>query len=318
MWKTPLLLGCVMTGCSGPVSSSGGPVADVEVLATRQDNPGGIAFDGTNVYWSTDLFSSGDTTVWRMNLVDRVPEVVVSGESVAYDFTAAGGTVFWSSEPGVAVLPPGATVPKHLGNSVMSFAPAPDGRSIAYLDYGPKIGGPSAHVYRQALTDRTPTLIYDSGLTGLYDIAIDGDTIFLASDGSVLTLQPGATKTSYVAGIPARSIGCITSDRVFFTEYNDIFVAPRGAGEDPTPLGYGRIVGCDSEFLYAEVPLDPNRSPNSLTLVRIPFAGGPTNILIDPALNDASYFAAPDALYVLDRGTTAAARTNGRVLRIPK
>jgi hypothetical protein len=305
-------------GSSDGVSSTvGSPPVEVQVLADRQLNTGGIAFDGTSVYWSTDLLSNGNTTIWKMDLGTRTPQVVQSGESAAFSFNAVGTTVFWRSSPGVAVLTSGAARPRNIETpSCWSYAPEGDGQAIFYVPFGSSNAGGSQFVYSRSLTDTASTLLYDGGLNTVLDVAVVGNTVYMASTSGVLALASGQSNPRFVAGQSADSIGCVTADSVFFTSYGEMYGVPISAGEDPTRLGSGDLVGCDGDYLYV-ILHDP--SSNARKLARVPFGQGDAQVLLDPAPPAAaSYFVARDALYVQDPGTTAAAKTNGRILRIPR
>jgi DNA-binding beta-propeller fold protein YncE len=72
----------------------------VTELVTGQDDPSGIAVNGSNIYWA-DL---GSGTIMEANLDGSSPQAIVSGQPEPAGIAVDGSNIYWANYAGDAIF----------------------------------------------------------------------------------------------------------------------------------------------------------------------------------------------------------------------
>jgi len=289
--------------CQGGTCSGG--LCPAIALATGQNGAGGIAIDGSNVYW-TDAYAS---SVMDVSKGGGTPNLL-SYASFPGSIAVYGGNAYWTGNgSSVESIPTSGGTVTTLSSVIDASSIAVDASGIYWADYGTikslPLGGGTAQSL--AASQSGSTLYLTLGSNAVYWVDYDHGTVNATpkTGGTTTTLTTGPTYTN-----------SITTDaaNVYWTNWmsGTLMSMPLGGGTITTlASGQGGPGGVtvDGTNIYWS-------NSGSGTVLEMPLAGGP--ILTLASGQNVPTAIAVDATTVYWIDDAANNWTNGAVMKVAK
>ncbi len=219
-------------------------------LASGQTEPFGIAVDGANVYWT----ARGDGTVMKVPIAGGTPTPLASAQTEPFGIAVDGANVYWTDNgSGTVMMVPvagGAPVTLASGQS-QPFRIAVDATSVYWTNYG---GGT---VMTVPIAGGTPTALA-TGQDHPQGVAVDATNVYWDTfKGGTVMMMPigGGTPIQLASGQSLPSSIAVDGANVYWTNAGDDTVAevPIGGGSTTT-LVWGQAepygIAVDGASLY--------------------------------------------------------------------
>jgi hypothetical protein len=198
---------------SGTVVQVPGGGGAAVTLATDQEQPFGIATNGTSVFW-TNQASGGNGTVMKVAVGGGTPVTLASGQGAPTQIAFDATNVYWLTIGGpnaVMTVPIAGGTPSLFAAASSPWALATDGATVYWTDgdtifSAPRDGG-------------TPTTLA-SGQPFPFALAVDGTTLYFSTargDGAILSMpKTGGTPTTLASQTGMARIA-IDATTLYFT-----------------------------------------------------------------------------------------------------
>ena len=242
-------------------------------LASVQNEPYGIAVDGTNVYWTNQ---SGGTVMKVLKNGGGAPVTLASGQDSAETIAVDGTNVYWANwaDGTVMAVPIAGGTPTTLasGQDVV-YGIAVDGNNVYWTDlnYGAVMAVP--------VGGGTPTTLASNQVYPL-GIAVESGTVYWTNyfGGTVMTVPTGGgTPVTLTSGQNRPAFMTVYATNLYWSDldYGTVMAMPTSGGT-PTTLASGQdyawAIAADGTNVYWT-------NSGTGTVMSVPIGGGtPTTL----------------------------------------